>query len=259
MQLEIRHFLIICPLAFVAGVIDAIAGGGGLITLPAYMLAGLPPHFAIGTNKLGAGLGTAAALGKYMKDGYVRKKQAAVCIICSLAGSTAGAGLGFLVEDEVFEIIMLVILPVVAFYVLKEKDLDKEREVYTMKKTLCLCVPVAFGVGVYDGFYGAGTGTFFLLLLTGVAHMKLREANGMAKVSNLATNIAAFAVYLMNGRVLWTLGLAAGAFGIMGNYIGATSFEKEGSKIVKPVMLIVLTTFFISMISRGERSIWECF
>jgi uncharacterized membrane protein YfcA len=249
MLLEIRHFLIICPLAFVAGIIDAIAGGGGLITLPAYMLAGLPPHFAIGTNKLGAGLGTAVALGRYMKDGYVKKKQACVCIVCALAGSAAGAGLGFLVKDEIFEVIMVLVLPVVAFYVLKEKNLDKEREAYTMKRTICLCIPVAFGVGVYDGFYGAGTGTFFLLLLTGVVHMKLREANGMAKVSNLATNIAAFSVYLINGRVLWTLGLAAGVFGIAGNYIGATAFEKGGSRIVKPVMLIVLTAFFLKVFS----------
>ena len=100
-----------------------------------------------------------------------------------------------------------------------------------------------------DGFYGAGTGTFFLLLLTGVVHMNLREANGMTKISNLATNIAAFTVYLINGRVLWTLGLAAGVFGIAGNYIGAAVFEKGGSRIVKPVMLIVLTAFFIKICS----------
>lgn len=249
MSLEMKHFLIICPLAFIAGIIDAIAGGGGLITLPAYMLAGLPPHFAIGTNKLGAGLGTAVALGKYMKDGYVRLRQAVVCIVCALAGSAAGAGLGMLVDDEIFGFIMILVLPVVAFYVLKEKDFDKKREVYTAKKMICLCIPVAFGVGVYDGFYGAGTGTFFLLLLTGVVHMNLREANGMTKISNLATNIAAFTVYLMNGRVLWTLGLAAGVFGIAGNYIGAAVFEKGGSRIVKPVMLIVLTTFFIKICS----------
>lgn len=249
MSLEIKHFLIICPLAFVAGIIDAIAGGGGLITLPAYMLAGLPPHFAIGTNKLGAGLGTAAALGKYMKDGYVKRKQAVVCVICALAGSAAGAELGILVDDKIFGFIMILILPVVAFYVLKEKDFDKKHEAYTVKKMIGLCIPVAFGVGVYDGFYGAGTGTFFLLLLTGVVHMNLREANGMAKISNLATNIAAFTVYLTNGCVLWPLGLAAGVFGIAGNYIGATVFEKGGSRIVRPVMLIVLTVFFIKVFS----------
>ena len=102
---------------------------------------------------------------------------------------------------------------------------------------------------MYDGFYGPGTGTFLILLLTALAHFRLGEANGVAKSINLSTNVSSLAVYLMNGKVLLLLGFVAGLCGIAGNYIGVTFFQQKGSKAVKPIMLTVLTLFFIRILS----------
>ena len=104
---------------------------------------------------------------------------------------------------------------------------------------------IAFIIGIYDGFYGPGTGTFLLLLLTGIAHMGLKEANGITK----AINLTALAVYLMNGKVIFLLGLIAGIFSIAGNYLGTRCFDKGGAKFVKPLMMVVLVIFFIKTLS----------
>lgn len=239
------EFLIVCPLVFVAGFVDAVAGGGGLISLPAYLIAGLPVHTAIGTNKLSSGMGTALATYRYWKVGYIPWKEAAVCAIVALGSSALGANLGLLLDDHVFRIVLLFILPATAVYLIFHKDMGSDKEAYSKGKTLACAVFAAFIIGVYDGFYGPGTGTFLILMLTGFAHMKLGQANGIAKVINLCTNISALVVLLVNGHCMILLGLVAGCFSILGNYIGTHMFEKDGSKIARPVCFFVITIFFI--------------
>ncbi|MCC8105005.1 MAG: sulfite exporter TauE/SafE family protein [Clostridiales bacterium] len=249
MEITALQFMIICPLVFLAGFVDAVAGGGGLISLPAYMIAGLPVHMAIGTNKLSSGMGTALATWRFARNGYIIWKQAALCVICALLGSGAGANLALMISDEYFKVIMLVILPVTAFYVMRGHSLDIQKTPYSEKKTTILSMVVAAVIGVYDGFYGPGTGTFLLLLLTAVAHMRLTSANGVAKVINLTTNLTALAVYLLNGKVILILGLAAGCFSVAGNYAGTWFFARWGAKSVKALMLVVLVIFFIKICS----------
>ena len=244
---QLLQFLIVCPLVFLAGFVDAIAGGGGLISLPAYLITGLPVHNAIATNKTSSAMGTAIATLRYPRSGYIPWREASAGIVFALVGSTLGAKLALMLNDGIFRIVMLVVLPLTAMYVLRGKALQEteEREAYPMRKTLVIVMAAALLIGVYDGFYGPGTGTFLILILTGAAHMDLRKANGVTKAINLATNVAALAVYLLNGKVLLPLGLTAGVFSIAGNYIGARFFSSKGAKSVKPVILIVLTIFFV--------------
>ena len=249
MSIGIVQFLIVCPLVFLAGFVDAVAGGGGLISLPAYLIAGLPVHFAIGTNKLSSGMGTTLATVRFARNGYIPWKQAVFCAACALLGSSIGANLALLVDDYYFRIIMLVILPLTAIYVMRSKSLAEPQASFPAVKTILISMTVALFIGMYDGFYGPGTGTFLLLLLTGIAHMKLAEANGIAKVINLSTNIAALAVYLYNGKVLLLLGATAGCFSIAGNYLGTKFFDKGGAKAVRPLMIVVLVIFFIKVLS----------
>lgn len=107
---------------------------------------------------------------------------------------------------------------------------------------------VAFVIGIYDGFYGPGTGVFLILLLTSLAHYGLREANGLCKAINWVTNVSALAVFIMNGRAMMTLGIVAGCFSIVGSYLGAKTFEKKGARSVKPLMLIVVAIFFVKVL-----------
>ena len=245
----LTKFLIICPLVFIAGFIDAVAGGGGLISLPAYMITGLPVHNCIATNKLSSIMGTTVSTAKYARDGFVPWKIALLCIPCALLGSGIGANFALMIPDRTFKIIMLIVVPLTAIYVLTKKNLFVEKEVKSEKFTMALSASIAFFIGMYDGFYGPGTGTFMILLLTGVAGMELTKANGLSKVINVSTNFAALAVFLFNHQVLFSLGIVAGFFSIAGSYIGATRFEKNGAAIVKPVLIVVLTIFLVKLIA----------
>ncbi len=249
MELHLMHFLIVCPLVFLAGFVDAVAGGGGLISLPAYMIAGLPVHLAIGTNKLGSGMGTFVATARFAKQGYIAWKTALVCIITAPIGSTIGAKLALRLDAFYFKCLMLVILPCTAFYIMFGKPFVSEKEPLPPRKMLIFSCIITFFIGIYDGFYGPGTGTFLLLLLTGVAHMGLKEANGITKVINLTTNMTAMVVYLMNGKVILLLSFVAGLFSIAGNYLGVRCFDKGGAKFVKPLMIVVLVIFFVKTLS----------
>ena len=248
MELSFIQFLIVCPLVFLGGFVDAVAGGGGLISLPAYMIAGMPVINAIGTNKLSSAMGTTLTTIRYARDGFIPWKKAAICAVFALIGSSLGAELALLIDDGVFKIIMLFILPMTAIYVTRGKALVSEKEPYSFGKTAIIAALVALIIGAYDGFYGPGTGTFLIILLTALAHIPVTEANGTAKVINLSTNVAALAVYIINGKVIYLLGLVAGLFGILGNYIGARYFEKGGAKSMRPIMITVLVIFFIKVL-----------
>lgn len=246
---NIAPYLIVCPLVFLGGFVDAIAGGGGLISLPAYLIAGLPVHMSIGTNKLSAAMGTTLTTVKFWRQGYIRLRLCLPCAAFALAGSAAGANLAMLVDDYVFRIILLAVLPLTAIYVFRSKSLDAGgREPLSPGRTTAVACAVALVIGVYDGFYGPGTGTFLLLLLTGLGRMSLGDAAGTTKAINLSTNVAALVTYLINGQVLLPLGLAAGLFGIAGNYLGARSFTDKGARIVRPLIVTVLAVFFVKII-----------
>ena len=241
------EYLIVCPLVFLAGFIDAIAGGGGLISLPAYLIAGLPPHSAIGTNKFSACLGTTVATWHYARCGFIKWRQVAPAVVMALAGSALGARLALMVDSEIFKVIMLVVLPLTACYVLRRRDLGGDRTPFSTSKTSMIASTLALLIGIYDGFYGPGTGTFLMLLLTAMAHMSLNEATGTTKAINLSTNVAALAVFLWHGVVWLPLALAASVFGIAGNYIGARYFTRKESRIARPVIIVVLSIFFIKI------------
>lgn len=242
-------YLIICPLVFLAGLIDAIAGGGGLISLPAYLMTGLPVHNCMATNKMSSCMGTTIATYKYARLGFIPVKYALFSVPCAIVGSSLGANIALSIDDGVFRIIMLVVIPLTAAYVLFRKDITPPGEELTGKKAIALCMPVAFFIGIYDGFYGPGTGTFLILLLTGIAHISLDKANGLTKAINFSTNISALTVFLLNGQVLFPLGIIAGLFNIAGNYIGATMFAKGGKKIIRPTIILVLVIFFVKVVT----------
>lgn len=248
MQLTPIHFLVVCPLVFLAGFVDSIAGGGGLISLPAYLISGLPVHMAIGTNKLSSAMGTTVATVKYAKNGYINWKMAIPCVVLSLLGANVGAHLNLLLSDRIFKIVILVVLPLTAIYLTVGKGLIAEKEPFSFVRTLILALVISLVIGIYDGFYGPGTGTFLLILLTSIAHMKLTDANGLTKVINLTTNITSLIVFFMNDTVILALGFTAGAFNMMGNFLGAKFFTKAGVKITRPIMIVVITIFFVKVL-----------
>ena len=249
---EMLDYLVVCPLVFLGGFVDAVAGGGGLISLPAYMLVGLNPVDAIGTNKFSASCGTFVATMRYSRCGFIHWRDLIPAIVTALIGSWFGARLALLVENDIFKIVMLVILPITAFFVLNKRSLSRYRCPYTSGKTNTIIALLALVMGLYDGFYGPGTGTFLMLMLICIARVTMQEAVGTTKVINLSTNLASLSVYLVHGKVLFPLALVAAVFGIAGNFIGARYFTRKGAGFVKPIIVVVLTIFFIKLC-------WELF
>lgn len=244
------QYIIVCPLVFLAGFVDSIAGGGGLISLPAFLAAGIPAHFAIATNKMSSTMGTVVSTARYARNGYIKMKLSLLAALFAVIGSTVGAHLSMLSSERLLKGLLLIVLPVVAFYVLKNKNLgdNGETDSLTTGKMVLITVGAALIIGCYDGFYGPGTGTFLLLILTGFAKMDVKSASGTTKVINLSSNIAALATFLLNGKVLIPLGLVSGLFCIAGHYLGSGLVVKNGLKVVRPVVLVVLVCLFIKII-----------
>lgn len=243
-------FLIVCPLLFLAGLVDSIGGGGGLISLPAYLFAGLPVHMAIATNKLSSACGTSLATARFIRKGLVNFRLALPSVVAAVAGSALGAKLSLSVSETVMKYILLGVLPVAAFFVLNRKWFrdDGKHAAVADRRTWIICVISAFVIGMYDGFYGPGTGTFLIIAFTAFARMTVGSANAQAKVINLTSNITSLTVFLLNGQVLFPLGLAAAACNMAGNWVGSGLAITKGAKIVRPVILLVLALLLAKII-----------
>ncbi len=242
MEITLETFLIVCPFLFLAGLIDAIGGGGGLISLPAYLIAGLPPHAAVATNKLSSACGTTLATCRFIRNGLVNLRLAIPSVIAAIIGSSIGANISLLITEDIMLYIMVAILPICAFLVLNKKLFhdDGSDSVTLDKRTYITATVAAFIIGMYDGFYGPGTGTFLIIAFTIFTKLSIKTANAQAKVINLTSNITSLTVFLLNGEVVFSIGLAAAACNMLGGYIGAGLVMKNGSKIVKPSITIVL-------------------
>lgn len=242
------QYLIVCPLCMLAGFVDAIVGGGGLISLPAYLIAGFPVHLAVGTNRMNSAMGSTVAAIKYAKDGYVPWKRAMISLLFAIAGSYVGARIALYIDERYFLYLMLIILPLTGVYVIFHSLMMEEKESYATGITWILLIFFSFLIGMYDGFYGPGSGTFLLLLFTGVAHISLKEANGISKLIFMVTNLTAFLVFFGEGQTLIPLGFTAGIFSMAGNYLGARYFRVAKEKVLKGLILTVLSIFMIKVI-----------
>ncbi|MEI3163802.1 MAG: TSUP family transporter [Lachnospirales bacterium] len=247
MELSIWTFIIVCPMVFLASFVDAVAGGGGLISLPAYLLAGVPPKLAIGTNKLSSATGTVFSTARYCKNGCFDLKLALPSIVVALIGSYIGAKIVLVTSDEILKYVLIIVLPVTAFFVLKKKNFDQVKNKPKRKTQFIIAVLASFIIGMYDGFYGPGTGTFLILIYTGLVKLDLLTASGNTKLVNLSSNVAALVTFIFSGNIVYALGFAASVFSIAGHYLGAGMVMKSGTKIVKPIIILVILLLLIKI------------
>lgn len=233
---------IVCPLVFCAGFVDAVAGGGGLISLPAYIFAGVPIHIAYGTNKFANCTGTFVACVKFFKSGNIRIKSAVLSAAGALIGSWFGTQLVLVLDEKYLKYCLMIILPVVAVFLLFNRNFGSSDEVKKIsnKKLYVLSFIIGMVIGAYDGFFGPGTGTFLVLSFTSILGFDLITASGNAKVVNLASNFAALIAYMINVKILFSIGIPAAICAILGNYIGAHMAIKSGVKVIKPIILVVV-------------------
>lgn len=243
--------LLICCGVFLASFMDAIAGGGGIISVPTYLLAfhGLPTYFALGTNKLSSGIGTVFSTARFIKNGYVKWSLALPSIAFALLGSMGGTWLQHHTPEIVLKYLLLIVLPVVAIVTLRTRQWPDQPGEISFAKQAAIVWAASALIGAYDGYYGPGTGTFLMIVFVRLAKLDTRTAAGNVKVVNLSSNLGSLFTAWRAGYLFWGVGLIAAAASIAGHYIGAGLAIKNGSKIVKPTVVIVLILLAVKVLS----------
>jgi uncharacterized protein len=247
-EVSLLEMSLLCAAALMAGVVDAIAGGGGLLTLPVLLAVGLPPHVALGTNKGQAVFGSFAALARFSRGGLVRGRLAAITFPLGLIGSLAGAALVLRVRPEVLKPLVLALLVAVAvFLTFRRGPPPGERPEPPHGRMLALGALIALAIGAYDGFFGPGTGTFLILAFSGLLGHGLVRASADAKVVNFASNLAALALFASRGVVLWKVALPMALAQFIGGWLGAQFVIRGGDGLVRRVVLAVVMALALKL------------
>jgi uncharacterized membrane protein YfcA len=239
LSVDLSTLAILALVAFIAGFIDAIAGGGGLLTIPALLTAGLPPHLALGTNKLCATFGSATASYTFYRRNLFAPSQWRNALI----GTAVGAMLGAILAHWLPSAWLNQLLPVVVFacglYLLFGKTpMAKQHNDAPISQGRQW--PQSLSLGFYDGVAGPGTGAFWTVSSLLLYPLDLLRASGVARSMNFVSNACALSVFAFSGQVAWLLGIIMGLALMMGALIGARSAVKGGSKFIRPVFILVV-------------------
>ena len=241
--------LVLVCAAFVAGFVDAIAGGGGLITVPVLLLCGASPLEALATNKLQGAFGAGTAVISYARAGHVRPfDQLGMAVIAAIAGG-AGALVAHLVPVEALRLIMPVVLVAVAAFFALKPGLSDDARVERIKPAAFAVTAVPLIAG-YDGFFGPGTGSFYMLAFVMLAGFGVLKATAHTKILNFASNLGSLIVFMFAGATWWATGLAMAVGQVAGAALGARLAMRVGARLIKP--LIVVTSTILAL-----RLLWQ--
>ncbi|SEA98181.1 hypothetical protein SAMN05660964_03028 [Thiothrix caldifontis] len=234
MELLLALFVI----AIIAGWVDSIGGGGGLICIPALLWAGFTPLETLATNKLQASFGSSTAAINYTRHGLVDVKGQKLAIALTFLGSVCGTLLVQQLDASLLEKAIPVLLIAFALYFLfspKISDADKHQVI----SPPVFALTVGFGAGFYDGFFGPGTGTFFMMGYVALLGYGVPKATGNTKLLNFTSNIASLLFFALSGHIVWLAGLVMGIGQVIGSYIGSHMAVKHGTRLIRPVLVTV--------------------
>jgi uncharacterized membrane protein YfcA len=230
--------------AFSAGLVDAVAGGGGLLTVPALLAVGLPAPVALATNKGQAVFGAISSFGSFWARGGIDRGRAPIGFVCGFLGSLVGARVLLSVRPEPLKPIVLALLVVAAAIVAYPRK-PTHGQPHAWARTAL--VPVAFGLGFYDGFFGPGVGSMLIVAFVLLFGDTLTRASGNAKVVNLASNLAAIGLFASRGTVLWSISIPMAVANAAGAFVGARLAVKRGDRFVRVVVLAVVGVLVAKM------------
>ena len=223
--------------ALLTGFIDAIAGGGGLIMMPALLFAGVPPLHALGTNKLQSVFGTAIALRNYWRSGLVDVAGNRLSIITVFVGAAAGCIVVQAIQPRLLGLIIPVLLVAAALYVLLSPRMTDEDAHHRVSARGY--APVGGAIGFYDGFFGPGTGTFFSASLVALRGHGLTRATALTKLLNFTSNVASVLFFALGGKILWLLGLCMAAGAMLGGWLGSHTAMRFGARLIRPLLVTI--------------------
>ena len=250
MEILSPKLIFLCIAAFVAGFINSIAGGGGLITLPALMIANIPAHTVLGTNKLQAASGSLFATINYAIRGKIIWKIAFLGIPFTLIGSVSGTKLALYFSTTMLTKILIILLPPATVLMFFSNTLIKRQkaEHIVSKSTLLIIPAVCFVLGAYDGFFGPGTGTFLIVFLVLFSKLPLLNASATAKTFNLTSNIGALCTFIISGNVNFIIGIPMAVSNILGSVTGSSLAIKRGDRLVQKFVYLAIIVLFVYLI-----------
>ena len=233
-----------------AGFVDSIAGGGGIITLPALLAAGIPPHQALATNKLQSSFGSFTAVANYTRLGMVQPRALIEGVVFTLLGAALGAWAVQQFPADFLERLIVVMLVVIFLYTAFSPKLGFEPTAHKMPP--CLFYALAgLAIGFYDGFFGPGTGSFWTMALVVLLGLDLKHATAQTKLFNFTSNIVSLAVFAYAGLMLWSVGVVMGAGQITGAFLGSTLVHRRDVGFVRVFFLIVVAATIVRLIVAG--------
>jgi uncharacterized membrane protein YfcA len=241
--------LLLILAAFLAGFVDSIAGGGGLITVPALLLAGASPIEALATNKLQGTFGAATATLSYARAGHVRLTDQAGMAVISMLSGAGGALVAHLIPVEALRVVMPVVLVAVALFFALKPGLSDADRVERMRPGVFAFTAVPL-VAAYDGFFGPGTGSFFMLAFVMLAGFGVLKATAHTKLLNFASNIGSLSVFIFSGAMWWAVGSAMALAQIAGAALGARLAMRVGSRLIKPLLVVTSSAM-------AARLLWQ--
>ena len=249
-NLDLGIFALLCLVYFAAGFIDSIAGGGGLISLPALLLTGLPPENVIATNKTACAFGTAVSLFNYSRNKLVVWRLALTGLPFAILGGVLGSEALLTFSSESIGKIIVLLLPVGVIATLIPQKNTNQIYVSTPWHLYLLSPVICLTIGFYEGFFGPGTGSFFILAFHIAMGMGLVQASATAKVFNLAASTSAIVVFAFNGTILFFMVLPFAICNILGNLLGSNSAIRLGQSLVRKVLLVSLSILFATLVWR---------
>ena len=247
MEFEIWQIVILMAAGFIGGFIDAIAGGGGLICLPALMAVGVPAHAALATNKLQGSFGTLTATLNFIKKGYIDYKEVFLGIVFTFLGTIIGTTLVLFIDAKFLNYIIPVLLIGMVVYTVFSPNLGEiEREARLSKKAFF----IIFGLtlGFYDGFFGPGTGSFWIFAFIGLLGVSMKKAVANKTILNFTSNFVALVIFIMGGEVIWLIGILMGLAQIAGGYVGSVFVIKKDVKYIKSIFLVMVMVTILKIV-----------
>ena len=230
-------FVALTATAVLTGFIDAIAGGGGLIMMPALLSAGVPPINALATNKLQSMFGTATAYSNYLRKGLVDWRANILTVLLVFAGASVGVIIVQAIDTRALSLIIPLLLMAVAAYVLISPRMsDEDAHQLISGKAYA---PVGAAIGAYDGFFGPGTGSFFTASLVGLRGLGLTRATALTKLFNLTSNVASVLFFAIGGKMFWLLGFCMAGGAMLGGWIGSHTAMHFGARLIRPLLVIL--------------------
>ncbi len=247
--MDLSTIVLLAVFGFVAAFIDSTVGGGGLISLPALLGLGMPPYLALGTNKLAGTISSATSSYTFIKSGKFDKKLMLILFPVSLVGAYFGAKTVLFVPQEFLKTLVVIMMALIFVYTLFNKRFGQDSNYKGLTKfTLGIGIPFTFLIGFYDGFFGPGTGSFFVFLMVLLFGYDFVIAAGNGRILNLASNISALFVFTMEGKVVFMTGLIMGIAMLLGANLGAKMAIKTGVRYVRPLFLVVSITLIVKMV-----------